>query len=176
MSGEQMTEKLETTRTYMSSWTSAEDAKLAKARRSQGLSWAEVAVEVGRSAAACKERWKAVRGADYVPRNPKWTAEQDATLLRLHAMGATWQEIADATSRTIFAAVGRLKTIQQRATDAPKVGTSGIHSHERRAAIQRARQAQDEAIRAESYRSVTAYVCGDPLPGRSALDQRREGR
>lgn len=106
------------------------------------------------------------------PRPPAWTPQEDARLLALRQQGLTWDTIAAALpGRTVNACTARAYSLSERgASGIGKARSSdGVPSQERRSAIARALAARDAAAMAP--RTLTAMICGDPLPGRSALDQ-----
>lgn len=107
-----------------------------------------------------------------MPRPSAWTPEEDARLLALRQQGLTWDTIAAALpGRTTHGCQSRAYSLSARG--ASGVGRErsnfSVPSQERRSAIARAIAARDAA--AQAPRTLTAMICGDPLPGRSALDQ-----
>lgn len=87
-----------------------------------------------------------------------WTEADIAELKRLHALGYTTRGIADAMGRTLAAvATKKGKVI------GPKVAPYSAPT----ATIREWRKVQNL-----QHSSITAMLCGDPLPGRSALDRR----
>ena len=103
---------------------------------------------------------------------PAWTAEQESRLCELAGQGLSWAAIGAALDRTADACHRRYYQLRgpcsgSRAHYAPSL----VSSRARQLAAATAAQARLKADEAE--RSLTAILCGDPLPGRSALDQRR---
>lgn len=82
----------------------------------------------------------------------------------------TWAEIGIALGRSLAACKGKYfwerdRAVRKKAPVGPAVQTW----RGRDAAMERARMRN---ARAPEPQSLTAWLCGDPLPGRSALDQK----
>ena len=88
---------------YISNWTVEEDEELKRLVQRYGAKdWKEIALKlqeanlsISRKGKQCRERW-----VDYVSpnvRKGKWTSEEDATILKGHALnGKKWSVIAKA--------------------------------------------------------------------------------
>lgn len=112
-----------------------------------------------------------------MPRPPAWTPEEDARLLALRQQGMTWDTIAAALpGRTVHGCQSRAYSLSERGASGigKERSNFGVPAQERRCAIARALAARDAAAMAP--RTLTAMICGDPLPGRSALDQGPRGQ
>ena len=111
--------------------------------------------------------------------HPVWSEEDRAKLLAMADARAPVTAIAAALGRSVFAVKYQLQQLREKAqvaaqgvSPAALNGKAGLNSwRDKRAAEAVARVRNAEA--AAQPRSLTAAICGDPLPGRSALDQRR---
>jgi hypothetical protein len=75
-------------------FTNGEDAALVCAVADYGQQWDIVAGCVGRSADACRTRWRRL-DPDWTPRLPEWTENEDLTLcMQRQRIGPRWTEIA----------------------------------------------------------------------------------
>lgn len=109
---------------------------------------------------------------------PIWTAEEDARLIEICAAAsvqgiAAWRAVAEEfPGRSYFAVRQHYLTLRQKAAGVTRT------RRKERPAPERSRQMpasvpSASTIPATEHLSLTAALCGDPLPGRSALDQKR---
>lgn len=91
-----------------------------------------------------------------IARRP-WTEEDWATLKRMHAEGKTWSEIDKALGRP------------------PRRSRSKWENERGKERVRADRAAAATRLAPAEHQSLTAAFCGDPLPGRSALDRKRAG-
>lgn len=86
-----------------------------------------------------------------------WTEEDWKTLQRLHAEGKTWSAIDKALGRP------------------PRTSRSKWENERGKERVRADRAAAATKPAPAEHQSLTAAFCGDPLPGRSALDRLRAG-
>jgi hypothetical protein len=87
-----------------------------------------------------------------------WTAQEDATARQMRREGRSKREIARVLGRRLSSVCDRLNGKPSPAP--PRVVPDEVRAeHAHRAAL--------------APRDLTAAICGDPLPGYSALDKRR---
>ncbi len=91
-----------------------------------------------------------------IKRRP-WTDEDWTALQRMHAEGKSWVEIDKALGRT------------------PRTSRSKWENERGKERIRADKAAGASKPAPAEHQSLTAAFCGDPLPGRSALDQLRAG-
>lgn len=118
---------------------------------------------------------------------PKWSKEEDDILLRMRKAGATSRDIAATLNgrspKSVEARLNYLKRTpaQREARNARRrlmAGESGrrVLNPENHVATKSPEVPPevwiDRIKRAMTPRSVTAIICGDPIPGYSALDRR----
>ena len=149
-------------------WTSAEDARVA-ATPGTAASIGALAEELGRGIKTVWNRRsvlrkKASKEAGQPLRKP-WTVEEDAQLLRLRAEGKTFLTIAHRLGRRQRSCAEHYALL----CGEPASGDYGGVRHEPPPSI----LAERDACLSYGHVSLTAAICGDPLPGRSALDRRR---
>lgn len=113
----------------------------------------------------------------------RWTPEEDA-LLRRHGddivKRGQWHALAAARfpGRSGEACRIRYQTLQRRALGfepKPRIRASAAKGHPtfvRRVDREAEALAEGAAARNRCHTTITGYVFGDPLPGRSALDKR----
>ena len=113
-----------------------------------------------------------------------WNLQEDITLITRRAAGKNENEIGNALSRTAVAVIARLQYHgAKRIVEAQRVvreGSFGVRyrSKEHRAFVDplACPSIVSEAPKPEPViapQSLTAWICGDPAPGRSALDQQK---
>lgn len=146
-------------------WTS-EELALLQSLRAAGISWADIAVRCGHSAASCCSTLSQLRHGRHKlvpdPDKPQrkincrpWSDSDVRILLRMrNEEKRTFAEIDIALNRAEGASCGKWSMMRfQQATAMP----------------------DDFAPPPKVYHtSLTAELFGDPLPGRSALDQKRQ--
>lgn len=86
-----------------------------------------------------------------------WTDEEWATLQRMRADGASWAEVDKALGRP------------------PRCSRSKWENEQGKIRVRAARAARAIQPACPEHTSLTSQFCGDPLPGRSALDRKRAG-
>lgn len=91
-----------------------------------------------------------------ITRRP-WTEEDWIALQRLHAEGKSWAEIDKALGRP------------------PRTSRSKWENERGKERVRADRAAAATKLAPAEHQSLTAAFCGDPLPGRSALDRKRNG-
>lgn len=136
-------------------WTSDEDQRLL-ALRERGLVWDAICIQFpGRTAAAVKQRSNLLRrtgGAMTMSGRRPWTTAETAEVARLRDVEQLqWSQI---------------DCIMQRPP-----GSSGSHYRSHVSRGPRAGTVAPRPVLPEPA-TITAWLCGDPLPGRSALDSR----
>ena len=97
-------------------WTEREDRLLERLVSQDPKNWGQVSLHIpGRTAKQCRERW--CNHLDPRIKKSEWTAEEDATLVRVHAeMGQKWAQIAKfLPGRTENAVKIRWKTLSRKA-------------------------------------------------------------
>lgn len=109
---------------------------------------------------------------------PAWSTTEDARLLEITAAApvkgdAAWREVAakNFPGRSPNAVQQRVVTLRNKAK-----GIDRDYSHSDWRLKERAvgtAAAQIAAASAAQHTTLTAFLCGDPLPGRSALDKLR---
>lgn len=98
-------------------------------------------------------------------RGELWTPEENATLLAAGDKGKEWGDIGVRLKRTRWACKVQYHFLKR---------CGSIKVSNQRASRQNATALAKEIRETRpQYRSLTAEFFGDPLPGRSALDQRR---
>lgn len=96
----------------------------------------------------------------------RWTAAENAELLRRCDAGEPFETLAGDLGRSADACKQRYNILKRPVT-VIAVGRADPAV----TAAEAARLRRDPPV----HQSITAWFCGDPLPGRSALDQMREG-
>lgn len=111
-------------------------------------------------------------GVPMTRRYQRWTAEEDAQLLHLYEVeNKFFREIDVILQKPQGAAGDRYKLLMRDRGKAPVKPPNKTSRTMLRDAI---RAHETDRITA-GHASITAMVLGDPLPGRSALDQKRMG-
>ena len=146
---------------------SAEERALLRELHDDNVPVAEIAAQVGRSESMVVAgiAWLArhrERLAGNRARGP-WLASEDAKILAMRADGESVAAIADEVRRTVSSVRARLITLQDRAR------AEEFYAQDRAMKFSTAYFLSSDIRPA----SLTAALLGDPLPGRSALDQRR---
>ena len=141
--------------------------------REAGLSYREIANRFpGTSAKAIEKQYRRiVRGDATAPKwvnARKWNEQEDAALRHAFDSGLAWDAVASAVGRSIDACKARslLLGMARRPTMAQR-------------AIERIEKIEQVRCKPRALpmpESITASICGDPLPGRSALDLKRQGQ
>jgi hypothetical protein len=165
----------------MTIWTADDDARLEQMHADR-VSWPEIANAFpGRSIALCQcalSRIRARRALGKVKGrvSPPWSEAETATLLARRDAGERFEEIGASTGRTPIACRQRYN-VSKRAKGQPQRlrHHAGATKVRLLAAIQPAPKSSDLAPSDLAPSSLTAAFCGDPLPGRSALDRKRAG-
>jgi hypothetical protein len=97
-----------------------------------------------------------------------WTDAENTKLLAAGDKGEQWGEIGLRLNRTGTACKVQYNTLKRRERgEAKHVSVQRIRRLEATALAKEIRETRPQ------HRSITAEFFGDPLPGRSALDQRR---
>ena len=114
-----------------------------------------------------------------------WTPEEDATLLRLRAEKVPYAEISAIMDRTVKALDTRFRNITMspakmrerldRRNLVKKEGRWGFRNNTSDPAHIPDGVFVDRAARLNTPRTLTATFLGDPPPGWSALDRKRQG-
>lgn len=117
----------------------------------------------------------------------RWTDEQLRTLRQLHEAGWTYKAIADELGCSVERVRGRLawdkKTNEQLAKRREQINrrrrgemsTTRFHpTYDTVAGRPKPAQIADRDARRAAVRTITAEFFGDPPPGYSALDRKRE--
>lgn len=153
------------------SWTRAEDDELKRARGTR-LAWDVIAdsFPTRRTVAALKKRYHKIAGSKKAKPQRKWTDDEVARLKHLRQVERrSWDEIDALLSRGKGNSYNKFRSIT---IAVPRVRISkfdcGVSADRTRAAL-----AERDRRKAVAHASITAMVFGDPLPGRSALDQKR---
>jgi hypothetical protein len=155
-------------------WT-AEDIEELRQLRHGGMAYKAIALRFpGATPKACEKQYqKLIRTTGEIPfkraRDPNagnsWTEDEESAVQQYLAAGLTWAEIAKRLHRSVAACKTRFSERRRGQRGGPIILTT------RREAVETARQQQ---LTLPQPASITAWVCGDPLPGRSALDQKRQ--
>lgn len=156
-------------------WSADEDAKLWRLKIDDGLLWPEVAPQFpNRTLHACRSRMTVLRARakdlGLKKTTPKiWSAAENATFRRMVDAGKSDAEIAaEMPGRTLRAVQCQRHMLRSN----QRIETLAVT--ERRINLDRARAIQREAAETKPA-SITAWLLGDPPPGRSALDRKRMG-
>lgn len=118
-----------------------------------------------------------------------WTKEQDETMARMLAEGAKLPAIAEAIGRTAVAIKCRRRylslSVEQRSEENRAWKAANRPAGSRKSVRGRVAPPADRFLppgaledaqrRLYAPRSLTAVLCGDPAPGRSALDRKLAG-
>ena len=140
--------------------------------RETGLTYRQIAGRFpGASQKAIEKQYlRLVRGnqaAAHQWTNPRqWMECEDQTLRRSLDSGLAWHAVARAVGRSVNACKnrGQLIGLTQRRTAAPSAPGR----------IEQIKQARWDRAASLLPASLTAWICGDPPPGRSALDRKRQ--
>lgn len=149
-----------------SRWTLEQMATLQRMRDVEGAEFDAIAAAVGHSAASCQTQLSKIKTARINPEKREQTAE----LRRLW----TDEEIAQLLD------LKDVKHLSWSGIDAMLRRGQGSSAHKYHSLKRaQARAAVDAAPRRRptyvEHATLTAAFCGDPLPGRSALDKLRRG-
>lgn len=113
--------------------------------------------------------------------HPFWSAEEDKRVLELcqHVSGEqAWREVAERfPGRTHYAVRQRFLTLRNRAAGIKRERTDSERPirTQKRTIVGAAPIVLQTPPDLPPPASLTAFLLGDPLPGRSALDQKRGG-
>jgi hypothetical protein len=102
-------------------------------------------------------------------RGEVWTADENAQLIAAGDRGEEWGAIGIRLKRTRWACKVQYNALKRE-------GAPVKPSYSRAARQSAIALAQEIRETRPQHRSITAEIFGDPLPGRSALDQRRVER
>lgn len=156
-------------------WTTEDDEKIL-AMDAAGLAWQAIAEEFPeRTPAALKTRLSQLRrGRSPSGKRQTWAPEEVRLLVHLREVERkTWVEINAVLGRKAPDACCNKYASLRRAAAPPTAakfdGRSATRTREQAAFAAR------DARSAGGPISITAWVFGDPPPGRSALDQKRAG-
>jgi hypothetical protein len=112
---------------------------------------------------------------------PAWTDAEDRRLLdKLDGRQGVGQEFwiefaAEFPARSFYAVRQRYLTLRQKASGLPPKPRVR-HTHPVKSQKHRRFTGQEPVVAVPPqppHETLTAFLCGDPLPGRSALDQKR---
>lgn len=163
----------------MTIWTADDDARLEQMHADR-VSWPEIATAFpGRSISLCQvalTRIRARRARGQIKgRVAPWSDAETSTLLARRDAGERFEEIGASTGRTAIACRQRYN-VSKRAKGQPQRlrRHAGATKVRLLASVQPAPK-PDLAPSDLAPASLTAAFCGDPLPGRSALDRKRAG-
>lgn len=154
-------------------WTTANDDLLIKlvGQTDPRLSWDAIGERFGVTRQAAFNRHKKVAGMRGLPPkqgvSTRWTKAEDAELLRpLRRRRIVPDKVAPDFGRSRDACKQRYNILKR-----PVVVTAAVRPSR---AAESLRLTEAERLRAQAlvHDSLTAWFCGDPLPGRSALDQK----
>lgn len=153
-------------------WTKAEDLELKKARGAH-VAWdvIEATFSTARTKAALKQRFSFLSDGRKRRVVKRWTSDEVGRLLHMRDVERkSWPEIDTALGRGEQQAYNKYRDVKQPAARVrvSKSDGRGIGRDRLEAVI-----ADRETRNLLAHTSLTAMVCGDPLPGRSALDQKR---
>jgi hypothetical protein len=158
-------------------WTEEEVATLQR-MRGQGAKPKQIAEAIGRSVISvwrklkqmrvAAERVQATTAAGLKARRPLrlWTAEDIDVLHRMRAAGHLFTDIDRALDRGIGASATKYGELH------PSGAIKPIAGYDRTGVSHDLLRQRDRRM-ALQHHDLTAAIFGDPLPGRSALDQRR---
>jgi hypothetical protein len=156
-----------TAKTLLKPWTAAERASLTELR-AQKLGWDVIAERCGHSSNSCQSMHsRTITGRRRESKSSRrgWSAVDLAEMIRLHEEESEpWAAIDKRLKRPDNASKTKYYALR-RAPAPPKPGSDA--------------GAAEAAMRELAVRqslmpaSLTAFLCGDPLPGRSALDEKR---
>ena len=135
-----------------------------------GKTDAELALHFGVSPAAVGKIRRELRGPK-PPDSPPWSEEESAELMRRWNAGEHAEAIAAALNRTVWAV--RCKFYGMRGPVVRREPPSYLNRINFRPAKP---DPADQALalaRQLRHETITAAIFGDPLPGRSALDEKR---
>lgn len=162
-------------------WTADEDAALLRLVEAR-TAWAAIASETGRSHESCRSRRqilerRAVRSREAAAKGlppPRlqqpWSDADCTTLLRLRDVEhLDFTEIDRVLGRRAGCSGFKYRVLMDMPAR-PKFVTG-----ERAMVLSAAQIADRDELARLRHHSITAALCGDPLPGRSALDQRNSG-
>lgn len=109
---------------------------------------------------------------------PVWSSEEDETLLSacrgtMVSGDAAWQKVADLLPGRSFTAVRqRIITLRNKARGILRDPDRKDRPLKRKKSLA-AEAVLSPPVSLPQHRTLTAFLFGDPLPGRSALDQKR---
>lgn len=155
-------------------WSQPEDALLLRLH-GEGLEWELIAMRFPRhTKAACQARRALLRSKNKDPQRVpqpqrRWSDDDNADLVRRGDAGEPFEKIGESLSRTRWAC-----KVQYHALKRAKVERPVTKQTLREASLIKAAETRIH-VAALPPRSLTAEFCGDPLPGRSALDRKRAG-
>lgn len=147
-----------------------------KAARKTG---SEIAAHFGTTALACeKKALKLRQAAEAAESNPgqcvgvRWTPEENSELLRRGENNERFEDIGRDLKRTRWACKVRYHALKRAAALPPGEVAQPVKRRTAAEVAAAAKVARESQI---FHQSLTAAFCGDPLPGRSALDRRLRG-
>ncbi|WP_316172436.1 hypothetical protein [Bradyrhizobium sp. SZCCHNRI2049] len=107
-------------------------------------------------------------------RSIDWTHREMETLLRLAQAGETWTTINGEIGRGAHACENRFQRVATKLQKEARARALAARRSLKAPVETPARKKPIAPIVSAAPRSLTAAVLGDPLPGRSALDQRQQ--
>jgi hypothetical protein len=137
------------------------------------LSWDAIGDRIGVTRQAAYNRYRKLAEMRGLPpregESTRWTKAQDAELLCRGDAGESFDKVGHDLGRSRDACKQRYNVLKR-----PIVVTAAVRPSR---AAESLRLTEAERLRVQSlvHDSLTAWFCGDPLPGRSALDQKAQG-
>jgi hypothetical protein len=159
-------------------WTDSNDDLLIKlaGQTDPRLSWDAIGERFGVTGQAAFNRHKKVAGLRGLPPKQgiatRWTNAQDIELLRRGDAGEPFDLVGADLGRSRHACKNRYNILKGKAAR-PVTVTVAVRPS-RGAETSRLNEADRLRVQALVHDSLTAWFCGDPLPGRSALDEKMQ--
>ena len=181
--------------TRFNRWKPIED-DLLFAMKSQSCSTEAIAMKLGRTECAVRERYHRLvqkrgwpEGAPRRVRRPdQWTLQADNFLMAMRDAGEQREVIARKLNRTIESIDARCRKLRiargiplgkpsrkKASVPQPIIQQAPPSPKPSRAVRNSMLEADAELLARIELVGITAGLCGDPLPGRSALDKRNAG-
>ncbi len=154
-------------------WTTADDDLLIALTRQTDprMSWPALGERFGVTRQAVFGRYKKVVALRELPpkrgQSTRWTKAEDAELLRRCDAGEPFDKVARDFGRSSFACKQHYNILKR-----PAAAITAAVRPSRAAESLRLTEAERLRVQSLVHDSLTAWFCGDPLPGRSALDQK----
>jgi hypothetical protein len=158
-------------------WTSDELEQL-QALRAKGLDFPTIGAELGRDPKSCEVQLCKLRRRLGIAKvqPPPWNDAEDAKLVKAREVDhKSWKEVAEITGRTVLACIARMDHLRALR------GIVKRHKHSSKGMVLPVKvdplaiASSAAYAMAKNRRDLTASVFGDPPPGYSALDRKRQG-